>query len=235
MKQSLSKRIALITGASRGIGQAVAKRFAAEGAHVILVGRDQQGLEETDDAVRAAGGNGTLVPLDLTQPGGIEQLAEQCKQRFGKIDILVGNAAILGELTPMPHIDPDVFERVMQTNLTANWQLIRCFDTLLKAARSPRAIFVTSDVTDDAYAYWGAYAVSKAALEMMVRVYAAEHAKTALKINLVDPGEVRTRMNAQAFPGADPKRLPEPDTICDIFVRLATVECKDTGKKFRAG
>jgi NAD(P)-dependent dehydrogenase (short-subunit alcohol dehydrogenase family) len=233
MPMRLSQRTALITGASRGIGQAVAKRFAAEGAHVILVARDKKGLEETDDAIRSLGGAATLAPLDLLQADGIEALAAECAQRFGKLDILVGNAGILGELTPIPHTDPAVFEKVMATNLTANLQLIRHFDPLLKAAEAPRALFVTSDVTDGAYAYWSAYAISKAALEMMVLVYAAEHVKTALKINLVDPGDVRTRLHAQAFPGADPKRLPEPDAITDIFVQLAAVECTDTGKKFR--
>lgn len=231
----LANRIALITGASRGIGQAVAKRFAAEGAQVILVARDKKGLEETDDAIRARGGIATLAPCDLMDAGAIEALARECASRFGKLDILVGNAGILGELTPIPHTDPAVFERVMATNLTANLHLIRQFDPLLKASDAPRALFVTSDVTDGAYAYWSSYAISKAALEMMVLVYAAEHVKTALKINLIDPGEVRTRMHAQAFPGADPKHLAEPESICDIFVRLAAVECADTGKKFRVG
>ena len=228
----LAGRIALITGASRGIGAAVATRFAAEGAHVILAARDSKGLEATDDAVRAAGGTATLVPLDLTQHDQIEALAAQIGQRFGKLDILVGNAGVLSDMTPMPHIAPEDWERVMAVNLTTNWQLIRCFDALLKQSDAGRALFVTSGVTTRASAYWGAYAVSKAALESMVNIYAAENAKSALCVNLVDPGGVRTRMRAQAFPGEDPAALPEPDAVTDIFVRLASADCSDTGKKF---
>lgn len=229
---ALSNRIALITGASRGIGQAAAKRLAKEGAHVILVARDTKGLEETDDAIRAEGGTATLVQLDLTQPDKIEMLAGQIAERFKKLDILVGNAAILGDLTPMPHLDPEVWDKVIATNLTANFHLLRCFDLLLKAADSPRAMFVSSDVAAHVYAYWSAYAVSKSALEKMVLTYAAENEKTPLRVNLIDPGEVRTRMNAQAFPGLDPATRVHPDTITDIFVKLADPKLKETGKLF---
>lgn len=229
---SLHNRIALITGASRGIGAAVAVRLAAEGAHVILAARDVKGLEATDDAIRAAGGTATLVPMDISKAEQIEMLAAQVAQRFGKLDILVGNAGALSDLTPLPHVAPDDWQRVMEVNTTANWQLIRCFDALLKASDAPRAMFVTSGVTEGAFAYWGPYCASKAALEALVKSYAAENAKTALRVNLIDPGIVRTRMRAQAFPGEDTAHLAEPEAITDIFVRLAAPGCTDTGRKF---
>lgn len=231
---ALQGRIALITGASRGIGQAVACRFAKEGAQVILTARDVKGLEETDDAIRKDGGQATLVPLDLTEREDIEALAQTIAQRFGKLDVLVGNAGMLGELTPMAHLDPAVWDKVIATNLSANFHLIRCFDALLKQAAHPRAMFVSSGVAAHVHAYWSAYAVSKAALEMLVNTYAAENVKTPLCVNLIDPGEVRTRMNAQAFPGLDPDTRTPPDAITDIFVKLAGSDCKDTGKRFYA-
>jgi NAD(P)-dependent dehydrogenase (short-subunit alcohol dehydrogenase family) len=229
---SLTGRIALITGASRGIGAAVAKRFAQEGAHVILPARDVAGLEATDDAIRKTGGSATLVELDLSDPARIELLAEQIAQRFGRLDILVGNAGVLTDLSPLPHIAPDDWDKAMAINLTANWHLIRCFDALLKTSDAGRAIFVTSGVTKRAASYWGGYAVSKAALEAMVEIYAAENAKSALRANLIDPGAVRTRMRAQAYPGEDPMELPEPDAVCDIFLKLAQRALQETGQKF---
>lgn len=228
----LKNRIALITGASRGIGAAVAKRFAAEGAQVILVARDVKGLEETDDAIRAFGGNATLVPLDLTDFSRIEELAKQIAARFGKLDILVGNAGALGDLTPMADMDAEIWHQVMDVNLNANWHLIRCCDELLKRSDTPRAMFVTSGVTTEVCPYWAAYAVSKAALEAMVKIYAAENEKTKLRANLIDPGEVRTRMHAKAFPGLDPMDFTAPETITDIFVTLALPGLKETGGKF---
>ncbi len=234
MSHPLENRIALITGASRGIGQAVAIRFAAEGAHVILAARDKKGLETTDDAIRLAGGTSTLVQIDLTESEKIESLAAQIAQRFGRLDILVGNAGMLGELCPIAHISPDSWDDVLATNLTANMHLIRCFDALLKASDAPRAMFVSSDVASGVHPYWSAYAVSKAALEMLVNLYAAENAKTPLRINLVDPGEVRTSMNAQAFPGVDPLTRPTPDSVTGLFVRLAARDLRDTGKRFCA-
>ena len=231
MSDSLKGRIALITGASRGIGAAVAKRFAREGAHVILVARDTKGLEATDDAVRAAGGNATLIPLDLRQYDKIELMAAMIAERFGKIDILVGNAAALSDLTPLPHTTPEDWDKVMGLNVTANWHLIRCFDALLKQSDAPRALFVTSGVTAKASPYWGAYTASKAALEAMVMAYAAENAKMPLRVNLIDPGRVRTRMRAQAYPGEDPLILPQPEAITDLFVELASPSCPTTGQK----
>jgi len=230
--RALTGRIALITGASKGIGAAVARRFAKEGAQVILLARDVKALEIVDDDIRALGGLATLVPLDISDPNNLELLAIQIERRFGKLDILVGNAGVLTDLTPLAHIAPEDWHQSMEINLTANWHLIRCFDPLLKAAETPRAMFVTSGVTRRAAPYWGAYAVSKAALEAMVKIYAAENEKTALRVNLIDPGVVRTRMRAQAFPGEDPMTLPEPDAITDVFVKLADPELAATGEKF---
>jgi len=229
---SLSGKIALITGASRGIGAAVAVRFAAEGAHVILAARDVKGLEATDDAIRAKGGKATLVPCDVRDSSLIEDLARQVGERFGHLDIVVGNAGVLGELAPLADITPDIWAQVMNVNLTANWQLIRCFDALLKKSTAGRAMFVTSGLSETALAYWGPYSASKAGLDMLVKIYAAENAKTKLKINLIDPGEVRTRMHAQAMPGQNPEELPLPEAITDIFVKLADANLKETGKKF---
>ncbi|MEK6746211.1 MAG: SDR family NAD(P)-dependent oxidoreductase [Pseudomonadota bacterium] len=230
--QQLSGKIALITGATRGIGYGVAKRFAAEGAHVIATGRSVAGLEELDDAIKAIGGTATLVPLNLLETDKIEIMAQSIAQRFGRLDILVGNAGILGELSPVAHSNPDDWDKVIAVNLTANFHLIRCFDPLLKLSAAPRAMFVSSGVTSGTYAYWGAYAVSKSALEKMVETYAAENAKTPLKANLIDPGGVRTRMRAKAFPGEDPETLPHPDEIADVFLRLAREDLQDTGKRF---
>ena len=232
MTKPLANRIALVTGASRGIGAAVAVRFAKEGAHVILVARDSKGLESTDNVIRSAGGTATLVPLDLTDSRKIELLAASVAERFGKLDILVGNAAILSDLTPLPHTNSSDWDRVMAVNVTANWQLMRCFDAMLKASDAGRAIFVTSGVTRRAAAYWGTYAISKVALEAMAQIYAAENSKTPLKINLIDPGAVRTRMRAQAFPGEDPLTLSAPEDITDLFVQLASPGFPETGQKF---
>ncbi len=229
----LRGRIALITGASRGIGAAVAKRFAAEGAHVVLVARTVGGLEEVDDAIQAAGGAATLVPLDLKEFEQIDRLGAALYERHGKLDILVGNAAQLGVLSPLGHIDPPVWEEVMAVNVTANWRLIRSMDPLLRAADAGRAIFVTSGVANGVFPYWGAYAASKAALEMMVRTYAGETAKTRVRVNLLDPGIVRTAMRAQAFPGEDPTTLAHPDEIAGPFVALASPDCTKHGKIVR--
>jgi NAD(P)-dependent dehydrogenase (short-subunit alcohol dehydrogenase family) len=234
MAKLLSNKIALITGATRGIGYGVAKKFAAEGAHVIATGRSVAGLEELDDAIKAIGGTATLVPLNLLETDKIEMMAQSVAQRFGRLDILVGNAGILGELSPVAHSNTEDWDKVIAINLTANFHLIRCFDPLLKQSSAPRAMFVSSGVTRNTYAYWGPYAVSKSGLEKMVETYAAENAKTPLKANIIDPGGVRTRMRAKAFPGEDPLTLPHPDEITDVFVRLAREDIQETGKKFYA-
>jgi NAD(P)-dependent dehydrogenase (short-subunit alcohol dehydrogenase family) len=217
----LQGRIAVVTGASRGLGAAIAKRFAAEGAHVVLVARTVGGLEEVDDAIRAAGGAATLVPLDLTDFDRIDEMGGVLAGRFGRIDALVANAGILGTLSPMGHIDTAVWDRVIAVNLTANWRLIRSFDPLLRASDSGRAIFVTSGAADGAHPYWGAYAASKAALEAMVKTWAGEVTKTPVKVNLVNPGALRTSMRAEAYPGEDPMTLRAAEEITDTFVELA--------------
>lgn len=218
----LADRIALITGASRGIGAAVAKRFAAEGAHVILTARTTGGLEEVDDAIRAQGGQATLVPFDLLDYDKIDQMGAAVAQRFGRLDVLVGNAGRLGVLSPMSHIDPPVWDRTIAVNLTANWRLIRICEPLLKLSPAGRAIFVTSGASDGRHPYWGAYAVSKAALEAMVKTWAGELNKTMIKVNLLNPGATRTRMRAEAYPGEDPATLKAPEEVTEAFVQLAS-------------
>jgi NAD(P)-dependent dehydrogenase (short-subunit alcohol dehydrogenase family) len=230
----LEGRIALITGASRGIGAAVAKHFALEGAHVVLVARTTDDLEAVDDSVQADGGTATLVPLDLTEFTAIDQMAAAIAERFGRLDVLVGNAAILGTLSPIGHCDPEIWEQTFAVNVTANWRLIRAFDPLLRASDSGRAIFVTSGVGTQAIPYYGAYAASKAALNRMVETYAAEATKTKLKVNLIDPGIVRTAMRAQAFPGEDPAGLPPPESVTEAFVQLAGSPVRSHGKIVRA-
>ena len=206
----LMDKVALITGASRGIGRSVAVRYAAEGAHVVLLARTTGGLEETDDAVRAAGGAATLVSADVMDFPAIDRLGAALYERHGRLDVLVGNAAALGTLGPLAHTAPETWDEVIATNLTANWRLIRSLDPLLRAAPAGRAIFVTSGAARLGIAYWGAYATSKAGLEMLVRTYAAEVAKTRVRVNLLDPGVVRTATRARAFPGEDRPPCPIP-------------------------
>ncbi|HJQ58705.1 MAG TPA: SDR family NAD(P)-dependent oxidoreductase [Vineibacter sp.] len=221
----LAGRIALVTGASRGIGAAVARHFAAEGAHVVAVARTVGGLEELDDAIKAAGGSATLVPLDLTEFDAIDRMAQALAERFGRIDVLVGNAAILDSLSPVGHTPPKLFDRILALNVTANWRLIRACDPLLRRSDAGRAIFVTSGITRHVAPYWGAYAASKAALESLVRTYAAEVAHTPLKVNLINPGPTRTRLRADAFPGENPDTLTPPDAVAAAFVPLAEAAC----------
>jgi len=231
----LAGRIALVTGASRGIGAALARRFAAEGAHLVLIARTVGGLEEIDDEIRRAGGQGaTLVPLDLREFDALDQLGASLYERFGHLDVLVGNAGVLGTLSPMGHISPQTWAEVLDVNLTANWRLIRSLDPLLRQSDAGRAIFVTSGAAAHPHAYWGAYAVTKAALEMLVKIYAAEITKTKVKANLIDPGAVRTAMRAEAYPGEDPMSLPGPEDITDVFVDLADPACERNGEVVRA-
>lgn len=224
----LTGRVALITGASRGIGAAVAKRYAAEGAHVILTARTVAGLEEVDDAIRAAS-NGTaqatLVPLDLKQGDEIDKLNAAVGGRFGKLDILVGNAGLLGKMTFVSQIEPESWQELIDVNLTANWRLIRALQPLLLESDAGRAMFLTTGVAGGR-AYWGGYAVTKTALEAMVRTWAEEMSETALKINLINPGAVRTSMRADAYPGEDPETLPTPEEITEVFVQLAEASCR---------
>jgi len=227
----LAGRIAVITGASRGIGAAVAERFAAEGAQLILIARTVGALEELDDAIRAKGGKQpVLVPHDLRDFDGLDRLGASLHERYGKLDILVGNAGILGPLTPVGPIPPDFWQEVMDVNVTANYRLIRSLDPLLRLSDAGRAVFVTSGASSGLKAYWGPYAVSKAALEALVRSYAAEITKTAVKVNLLSPGPIRTMMRAAAFPGEDPMTLRTPEQIADLFVELASPACTKNGE-----
>ena len=227
----LDGRIALITGASRGIGAAVAIRFAQEGAHLILSARTSGALEEIDDKIQKITGKpATLIPMDLSDVEAIDKLGFAIFERFKKLDILVGNAGQLGTLSPLGHIDPKVWDNVMAINVTANWRLIRSMDPLLRASDAGRVVFVSSGVGRRARAYWGAYAVSKAALEMTALVYAAEMDKTNVRVNLINPGATRTAMRAQAFPGENPDILKLPEEITEIFVELSEASCTLNGE-----
>ena len=226
----LQGRIALITGASRGLGAAAALAYAGEGAHVVLVARTVGGLEALDDRIKQAGGNATLVPLDVNDGPGIDRLGAALHERFGKLDVLLGNAALLGVLSPLGHIEPKTFEEVMAVNVTANWRLIRSLDPLLQASDAGRAIFVTSGVSRRVVPYWGAYAASKAALDMLVAIYAAECAHTRVRVNLYNPGPMRTGMRAQAFPGEAPESLVAPEAHGEGLIQLALPSCTMNGE-----
>ena len=227
----LAGRVALVTGASRGLGAAAAVRLASAGAHPVLLARTVGGLEETDDAVRAAGGEATLCPLDLTAPEDLERALAALGARFGRLDILVSCAAVLGALGPAHQIADDVWRRVLDTNLAAAMRLIRATDPLLRRAAAGRAVFVTG--YPPARAYWGAYAASKAGLEALALAWAAETARTALRVNLVDPGPMRTRLRAAAYPGEDPADLPPPDAAADLVLGLASPDCAAHGQVHR--
>lgn len=226
----LKDRIALITGASRGIGRAVAEVFAREGAQVLLLARNRKALEQIDDHIRAAGGNTTLIPLDLADGKAIDALGPTLYERFGKLDILVGNAAILGRLSPLTHIPSEHWERSFAINVTANWRLIRTLDPLLRRSDAGRVIFVTSGVARSARAYWGPYSVTKAALEALAKTYANETGDSRIKVNLIDPGATATHMRAEAYPGEDQTTLPTPEQVAERFVALATPDCTETGR-----
>jgi NAD(P)-dependent dehydrogenase (short-subunit alcohol dehydrogenase family) len=217
----LADKVALVTGASRGIGRASALALAKAGAHVIAVARTQGGLEELDDDIRkATGQSATLVPLDLLEADGIDGLGLALYNRFHRLDILVHAAAVLGPLTPVSHLEPKHWDRVVAANLTAGYRLIRSMEPLLKAAPAGRAIFLTSGVATQPRAFWGAYAATKAGLEALVRSWADENEHTALRAVILDPGKMRTRMRAEAYPGEEPDTLPDPDEIGPLVVEL---------------
>lgn len=229
--QRLKDRIALITGASRGIGRAVAEKFAQEGAHVLLIARSREALEEVDDAIRARGGKSSLIPLNLAHGPKVDALGPTLYERFGRLDILVGNAAILGRLSPLTHIPSQHWEQVMRVNVTANWRLIRTLDPLLRRSDAGRVIFVTSSsVAQTGRAYWAPYSVSKAALECLAKTYANETQDSPIKVNLVDPGATATRMRAEAYPGEDQTTLRRPEAVAEAFVPLAMPDFAETGQ-----
>ena len=229
MPGQLTGRIALVTGASRGIGRAIALAMGREGAHVVAVARTVGGLEELDDDIKSAGGSASLVPMDLRKPEGIDQLGLVVFERWKRLDILVGNAGVLGKLSPLGHIEPKTWDEVMAVNVTANWRLIRSFDPLLRQSDGGRAVFVTSGAARIIHAYWGPYAVSKAALEALAKTYAAETVTTAIKVSLLNPGPIRTRMRAQAMPGEDPDSLPAAEAVAEAFLPLVLPSQKESG------
>lgn len=228
----LQGRLALITGASRGIGYAVAKAFAREGAHVIALARTVGGLEDLDDEIRSMGSQTTLVPADLKDLDALDRLGASIFERWGKLDILVGNAGILGRLTPLGHLKPQEWDDTLAVNVTANWRLIRSLDPLLRRSDGGRAIFVTSGAAARFKAYWGAYATSKAALEALVKTYAAETASTAVRVNLINPGPIRTAMRAKAMPGEDASVLPRPEDVAECFLELVRPDLAANGAIF---
>ena len=230
MPLPLADRIALVTGASRGIGHATAVALAQAGAHIVAVARTTGGLEELDDRIRALGGSATLVPLDLKDYAGIDRLGLALHQRFGRLDVLVANAGILGPLSPLAHVEAKAWDDVIAVNVTANWRLIRAMDQLLKYSDAGRVVLISSGAAASAPAYWGPYSVSKAALENLARTYAAENATTNLRINVFNPGPVRTRMRAQAMPGEDPLTLDSPETIASSIVELCLPDMQASGK-----
>lgn len=227
--QRLKDRIALITGASRGLGRAAALAFAREGAHVIAVARTSGALEELDDEIGAAGGSATLVRLNLAHGSKVDALGPTVFQRWGKLDILVANAGILGPLTPIGHVNERDWAQVLDINLTANWRLIRTLDPLLRKSDAGRAIFVTSGAARNCRPYWGPYSISKAALEALVKTYAGEVAETSVRANLLNPGAVATAMRAKAMPGEDPDTLVKPEDIASAFVEMALPGFNDNG------
>lgn len=230
---SLDGRIALVTGASRGIGYATALALAGEGAHVIALARTVGGLEDLDDAIKAVGGEATLVPMDLTDMPAIDRLGAAIHERWGKLDILIANAGVLGTISPVGHVEAKVFQKVMDVNVTSTWRLIRSVEPLLQKSDAGRALVMSSGVAHSARAFWGPYAASKAALETLVRVWADEVSKTSLCVNSIDPGATRTAMRAQAMPGEDPDVLPKPADVAEKLVPLCRPDMKVSGKLFR--
>jgi NAD(P)-dependent dehydrogenase (short-subunit alcohol dehydrogenase family) len=233
MVKPLTSKIALITGASRGIGRAAALELAEAGAHVICLARTTGALEELDDEITAKGGNATLVPCDLKDFYALDRLGASIYERWGKLDIFIANAGILGPISPLAHVDIKNFDSVMAVNVTANWRLIRSLDALLTASDAGRAIFISSAAAHKAKAYWGAYATSKAALEMLARTYADEVANISnTKVMIVNPGPLRTRMREEAMPGEDKSTLRTPDELAPHIVKLASADWAETGKLY---
>lgn len=219
-EKSLANRVALVTGASRGIGRAAALALAMEGAHVIALARTVGGLEELDDEITAAGGSATLVPVDLKDFEALDRLGASIFERWKKLDIFLGNAGVLGVLTLVSHLQPKAFQELLDVNVTANWRLIRSLDPLLKLSDAGRAAFISSTLAREARPFWGGYAMSKAALESLVLTYAAECETGKVRVNLLNPGATRTAMRAKAMPGEDPATLPTPQDIAPLIVKM---------------
>ncbi|TCR93045.1 SDR family NAD(P)-dependent oxidoreductase [Rhizobium sp. BK376] len=232
MTVNLNDKIALVTGASRGIGYFTALELAKAGAHVIACARTVGGLEDLDDAIKAAGGSATLVPFDLADMKAIDALGGSIFERWGKLDILIANAGVLGTISPIGHVEAKVFERVMNINVTATWRLIRSTEPLLMRSDAGRAVILSSSVAHTARPFWGPYAASKAAVEVLARTWAGETQRTALRITSVDPGATRTAMRAQAMPGEDPDTLPHPREVAQALLPLVSPDWTETGKLF---
>ena len=224
--------VAVVTGASRGIGYATAKALAAEGAHVIAIARTVGSLEALDDDIKAAGGGETtLVPLDITDYDALDRLGGVIAEKYGKLDILIGNAATLGDITPISHLKPKVWHQLMDINVTANYRLIRSLDPLLRASDNGRAVFLgSSNVARDPRPFWGGYAVSKAALECLVKTYAQEIEMSNLRVNILNPGALRTAMRARAVPGEDASTLDTPADLMPLMRTLCSPDFNDNGK-----
>lgn len=228
----LANRIALVTGASRGLGRAIALRLAEEGAHIIAVARTSGALEELDDEIKQRGSSASLVPVDLKDHDAIDRLGATVFERWRKLDVLVSCAAMLGPLSPLGHVDPRKWQEVISLNLTANWRLIRSLDILLRQSDAGRAVFFSSGAARTMYAYWGPYSVSKSGLETLVRIYALETATTAVRANILNPGPFRTRMRAEAMPGEDPSLLPAPEELAAVFLPLVLPDLQAHGQIF---
>lgn len=230
----LADRIALVTGASRGLGRAVAVELARRGAHVILAARTAGALETVDDEIRDAGGSATIMQIDLSKGDKVDAVGPTIFPRFGRLDILVANAGVLGPLSPLPHVTTDAWGYVMAVNLEANWRLIRSVDPLLKLSQAGRAVFLTSGAASGRHAYWGPYAVSKAGVDALARSWAAELVNTNVRVNLLNPGPVATALRAKAFPGEKAEALPTPALIAPIAADLCLEAVTSNGMTFDA-
>ena len=228
----LEGKVAVITGASRGIGKATARALAKEGAHIIAVSRTVGALEALDDEIKEISGeNATLVPLDLTDFDALDRLGGVIMEKYGKLDILIGNAGFLGDITPISHLKPKTFDKLINVNVTANYRLIRSLDPLLRAADNGRAVFVgSSHVARDPRHFWGGYATSKAALECLVKTYALEIERSNLRVNILNPGAIKTAMRAKAAPGEDASKLDTPEDLMPLMLELCSPDFKDNGK-----
>jgi NAD(P)-dependent dehydrogenase (short-subunit alcohol dehydrogenase family) len=232
MSKPLADQIALVTGASRGIGRAAALALARQGAHVVAVARTVGGLEDVDDEAKKLGSSATLVPLDMRDYPGLYRLAAALNERYQRLDILIGNAAIGGQRSPLDHIEPQAWDDAFAINVTANFHLIRAMAPLLRRAKAGRAVFITSGAATNARAYAGPYSASKAALNALARTYASESSSTPLRVNLFNPGPTRTRMRAQVMPGEDPMTLPAPEEVAEKIIDLCQPGFSETGKLY---
>ena len=234
MKYNFRNRLILVTGASRGIGRAVAVAAAKAGAELIITGRTVGGLEELHDEISEFGEKATIVELDITDYPAIPRLASAIREKWGKLDGLVANAAFLGPLTPLSHLDEEIWDQTIAVNLTAQWHLIKAMERLLTSSSSGRAVLVSSGVAKGPAPFWGPYAITKAGLEAMARVWASETEKTQLRINIISPGPTATRMRASAFPGEDSNSLPKPSDIAEAFLKLLSPDFTEHGQRFEA-